>query len=191
MSVLHREEEKVSKEWQCLSSFQSIQEYKVAHLKLENQPIWMLRFGLWVNGEEKDVPRREETFKENYRFSKLEGTSVLKGLRQLGETRKAKQLAQRNPAREDSVLAWVPWRAKTWVQATCSGGDPRKQGLGRLRQGRRKSQAKMALPRSLLQATGTPSPKGPPEQYTQWPSGLFARRMRDRSIGLVRSCPRW
>ena len=144
-----------------------------------------------MNGEEKDVPRREETFKENYRLSKLEGTSVLKGLRQLGETRKAKQLAQRNPAREDNVLARVPWRAKTWVQATCAGSDPRKQGLGRLRQGRRKSQAKMALPRSLLQATGAPSPKGPPEQHTQCPSGLFARRMRDRSIGLVRSCPRW
>ena len=54
------------------------------------------------------VSRRKETFKENYRLSKLEGASVLKGLRQLRKNKKATHLAQRSPTREDSVLASVP-----------------------------------------------------------------------------------
>lgn len=112
--------------------------YEMAHLKLKNQPIWMSKVWLMNELGRERVPRREETFKENYRLSKLEGTSVLKGLRQLRKRKKAKHLAQRNPTREDSVLASVPWRAKAWVQTICAGGNPRKQGLWRLRQGRMK-----------------------------------------------------
>ena len=144
-----------------MESFQNTQKYEMAHLKLKNQPIWMSEVWLMNELGRERVPRREETFKENYRLSKLEGTSVLKRLRQLRKPKKAKHLAQRNPTREDSVLASVPWRAKAWVQAICAGGNPRKQGLWRLRQGRMKSQAKKALSRSLLWPTGVPSPKGP------------------------------
>lgn len=144
-----------------MESFQNTQEYEMAHLKLKNQPIWMSKVWLMNELGRERVPRREETFKENYRLSKLEGTSVLKRLRQLRKPKKAKHLAQRNPTREDSVLASVPWRAKAWVQAICAGGNPRKQGLWRLRQGRMKSQAKKALSRSLLWPTRVPSPKAP------------------------------
>lgn len=63
------------------------------------------KFGWRRNVEGKDGPRREGTFKQNYRLSNLEGSSVLKGLKQLEETRS--KLAQRD-TREHNVLDCVP-----------------------------------------------------------------------------------
>lgn len=165
-----------------LESFQNTQEYEMAHLKPKSQRTWMSKVWLMNELGRERVPRRKETFKENYRLSKLEGASVLKGLRHLRKTKKATHLAQRSPTREDTVLASAPRSAEAWVQAICAAGNPRKQGLWRLTQGRMKSQTKKALSRSLLRATGVPSPKGPLGSTHRAAQDYLPER-RDRSLG--------
>lgn len=127
----------------------------------------MSKFGLYSQGEEKNFLRREETFRGNCGLSEPGGTQqsiVLEEWRLLGEVIKVEELARGNPTRGSSVSAWVPQspepkaKTKIWVQVVYSMADPRKQRIGRHSTGRRKSQAKRALPKSLLRATGAQTP---------------------------------
>lgn len=153
------------------------------------------RFGWWMNWEEKESPGGKRHSKRIIDFQSWKGLQSSKGWGNWENPKKLKHLAQRNPTREDSVLASVPGEQRLGCRPSVLEESKETRSAWRLRQGRMKVKQRRHCQGHCYGQREFLIQKDP-QQYIQCRSGLSARKMVSQEpwsshvlFWVVKDCP--